>query len=242
MNTKAIILAAGKSSRLWPLTLETPKPLLDIGGTQPIARLVSMLTKLGIQDIVVAVGYKKEKFFDALGSRVRFREFSDFDTKNNLHTLWSIRDELTEDTLVLYADLVFEYEILQKLLLCKADICLTIDTNELRRESPQVKIEGGRIKKIDKDDSTCNFLGITKFSSRGARELVRAMEMLVADKPNAYYSDAINILIREGIEATPVDIAGSKWIEIDTLKDLEAAGKLIRTHLKNRFRSEMRDF
>ena len=113
------------------------------------------------------------------------------------------------------------------MLSCKSDVCLAIDTSELRRESPQVKMKDGHIVKIDKEDSTCNFLGITKFSYRGIQELLSAMEILVVDKPNAYYSDAINILIRKGIEATPIDIAGFKWVEIDTLEDIEIARKLI---------------
>ena len=227
MNTKAVILAAGAGSRLYPLTKDTPKGLLDINGTRPLVRLVGMLETHGVNDIVVAVGHKKEKIKEALGARVRFREFPDFDTKNNLHTLWSIRDELIKDTLVLYADLVFEREILKKMLLCTSDVCLAVDTSELRRESPQVKMKDGQIIKIDKEDATCNFLGITKFSYRGIKELLSAMEILVVDKPNAYYSDAINILIQKGIEATPVDIAGSKWVEIDTPKDLEIARKLV---------------
>lgn len=226
MSTKAIILAAGKSSRLYPLTLETPKSLLDIGGIQPIVRIVTLLENEGIKDITVVVGHKKEKIMSTLGSRVRYHEFPEFDTKNNLHTFWSVRDKIDGDTLVLYADLIFEPEVLKKMLAHPGDICLAIDTSALRQESPQVRIENGAIMKVDKENPTCNFLGITKLSRRGAEAFLMAIETLIENNPHAYYSDAINVLIEKGIPATPVDIAGSKWIEIDTHEDLEAAKKL----------------
>ena len=227
MSTKAIILAAGTGSRLYPLTKEMPKGLLDIEGVRPIVRQVDMLIEHGIDNILVAVGHQKEKIKEVLGSRVRFREFPDFDTKNNLHTLLSIRDELTTDSIILYADLIFEDEVLKRTLGGKGDICLTIDTSELRPGSPQVKMENGVITKIDKNNATCNFLGITKLSSAGAQKLVSEMELLRDHQPNAYYSDAIDSLIQKGIRVTPIDIAGAKWIEIDTLEDIEIAKHII---------------
>lgn len=226
MNTKAIILAAGTGSRLYPLTKETSKGLLDIGGTRPLVRLVDMLKAHGVRDIVVAVGYQKEKIKEALGSEVRFHEFSDFKTKNNLHTLLSMKDELNDHTLVLYADLIFEPEVLKRALAHTGDMALVVDTSGLRPGSPQVKIENDRITKIDKSDSTCNFLGITKLSQAGAQKLVAEMALL--REPNAYYSDAINSLIQNGYAVAHIDIAGTKWIEIDSPEDIEPAKKLIR--------------
>src|SRR3989338_8091308 len=104
MSTKAIILAAGKSSRLYPLTIDTPKGLLDIGGVQPIIRIVNLLAGEGIEDITVVVGHQKEKIMSALGSQVTFHDFLDFETKNNFHTLWSVREKIVGETLILYSD------------------------------------------------------------------------------------------------------------------------------------------
>lgn len=231
MNTNAIILAAGTGSRLLPLTASTPKPLLDIGGVQPIVRMVEMLAEQGIKDITVVVGYQKEKIMAALGSLVHFREYADFKTKNNLHTLWSVRDKIVGETLILYADCIFESALLQKTLQQKGDICVVVDRGALRPESPRAWFENGTLVRVGRDkrpdDNACNFLGITKLSPVGSRAFVSAMETLLPN-PNAYYSDAINVLIEKGIPANPIDVAGLQWIEIDSLQELETARALIK--------------
>ena len=129
---KAIILAAGRSSRLYPLTLETPKGLLDVGGQKPLLRLVGQLEKAGVDDIVVAVGHKKEKIQEALGGRVRYHEFPEYETKNYLHTLWSARHELDSECLILYADLMFDDEVLKKMIESPHHVSLAIDSGEVR--------------------------------------------------------------------------------------------------------------
>ncbi|MBI3336877.1 phosphocholine cytidylyltransferase family protein [Candidatus Peregrinibacteria bacterium] len=235
MSTKAIILAAGKSSRLYPLTIDTPKGLLDVAGVQPIVRIVHLLNKEGIEDITVVVGHKKEKIMSALGSAVTFHDFLDFETKNNFHTLWSIREKIVGDTLILYSDVIFESALLKKVLAPYAgDIALVIDTSAFRPESPRVRIDHGLITKIGKgkrtvtkEGFTCNFLGMTKLSPQGAKEFVKAMESLV-ENPDAYYSDAVSILIQNKIPVIPIDIAGLRWIEIDTLEELETARRLMK--------------
>ena len=58
---KAIILAAGKGSRLYPITLDKPKGLLEIGSETILDRLIRQFRAVGIDDIFLVVGYQKEK-------------------------------------------------------------------------------------------------------------------------------------------------------------------------------------
>ena len=51
-----MILAAGKGKRMWPLTENTPKPLLPLGGTTIIQRQIEELTKVGVKEIHVLIG------------------------------------------------------------------------------------------------------------------------------------------------------------------------------------------
>ena len=57
-----IILAAGQGSRMGKLTSATPKPLLPIGDTNVISRLISQLLKRGVKQITIVVGFKAETF------------------------------------------------------------------------------------------------------------------------------------------------------------------------------------
>ena len=61
---KAIILAAGKGTRLYPITLNKPKGLLEIGNETILGRLIRQFNELGIADILLVVGYQKEKLID----------------------------------------------------------------------------------------------------------------------------------------------------------------------------------
>lgn len=71
-STAALILAGGYGKRLRPLTDERPKPLLEVAGKPIIVWQVEWLRDHGITDIVVAVGYLKEKIIESLGSGSRY--------------------------------------------------------------------------------------------------------------------------------------------------------------------------
>ena len=68
MIENAIILAAGKGTRMWPLTDNTPKPLLPLGGTSIIQRQIRELAKVGVKKIHVLIGYQMKEISDHLGN------------------------------------------------------------------------------------------------------------------------------------------------------------------------------
>ena len=68
MIEKAMILAAGKGTRMWPLTENTPKPLLQLGGTSIIQRQIEALVKMGVKEIHVLIGYQMKEVSDHLGN------------------------------------------------------------------------------------------------------------------------------------------------------------------------------
>lgn len=65
--TQAMILAAGKGTRLRPLTLETPKPLVEVGGQPLIIWHIKALQAAGITDITINASWLADKLMDALG-------------------------------------------------------------------------------------------------------------------------------------------------------------------------------
>lgn len=65
--TTAIILAGGKGTRLRPLTYEVPKPLVPIKGKPLIMHTIEQLSKNGVKNFVIAVGYKAEEIIKTLG-------------------------------------------------------------------------------------------------------------------------------------------------------------------------------
>lgn len=69
---KAMILAAGRGTRLRPLTDETPKPLLLLGGKPLIAYHLESFAKIGIKEVVINVSYQAEKIQNTLGSGKKY--------------------------------------------------------------------------------------------------------------------------------------------------------------------------
>lgn len=80
----AIIMAAGVSSRFAPLSYEKPKALITVNGEVLIERQIRQLREVGINEIVVVVGYKKEQFYylkEKFG--VIIVENQEYNTRNN---------------------------------------------------------------------------------------------------------------------------------------------------------------
>lgn len=100
----AIVMAAGFGSRFVPLTYETPKGLLEVFGERMIECQIKQLLEASITDITIVVGYLKEKFeylIDKYGVKLVYNE--EYDTKNNLATLYHVR-HLLKNTYILSSD------------------------------------------------------------------------------------------------------------------------------------------
>ena len=119
---KAIILAAGRGTRLYPITLNKPKGLLEVGDETILDRLVRQFESSGIKDILIVVGYQKEHLINHFGDSVRYSYYEDFSKTNNLHTLWSVRNELNDDVIITFADLVVHQDIINLLVKSKKSL------------------------------------------------------------------------------------------------------------------------
>ncbi|WP_054842825.1 nucleotidyltransferase family protein [Vulcanisaeta distributa] len=69
---RALILAGGFGKRLQPLTLDRPKPLIEVGGKPILQWQIEWLSRQGIKDIVLAVGYLRTKVFEVMGDGSKF--------------------------------------------------------------------------------------------------------------------------------------------------------------------------
>lgn len=97
----AIILAAGFGMRMVPINTETPKGLLEIKGERLIERTIRQLHEVGITEIYVVVGFMKEQYeylIDEYG--VDLIVAPDYATKNNLHSLKTAVDHLSNSYII----------------------------------------------------------------------------------------------------------------------------------------------
>lgn len=104
---KAIILAAGFGSRMAPVTLDTPKPLVKVNGVRIIDTLLDSLVNKGINNIIIVRGYKKEKFDELLEKYpfIKFIDNPDYNVTNNISSLMKVLEYL-DNCYICEADLV----------------------------------------------------------------------------------------------------------------------------------------
>lgn len=103
---RAVIIAAGFGSRMVPITLNTPKPLVRVHGKRIIETLLEAIDKAGIPEIIIVRGYLGEQFNDLLDEypRIKFIENPLFNDANNILSTLLVKDSL-QNAYVLEADL-----------------------------------------------------------------------------------------------------------------------------------------
>lgn len=105
---RAILLAAGRGSRMRELTETTPKPMLKINGTRIIDTIIRGLLSNGIEEIYIVTGYLKERFQEVAADypQVKLVENPYAGQANNISSLYVVRD-LLENAMILEADQYF---------------------------------------------------------------------------------------------------------------------------------------
>lgn len=112
MDMKAIILCGGKGTRLHPFTDNLPKPLVPFGGEPLLFRIIDQLIESNIHDVMLTLGYRSEQIKNAvLSSKIKNCNITFSEESEPLGTAGSVlqcRNFITEDTLIISGDCVFE--------------------------------------------------------------------------------------------------------------------------------------
>lgn len=108
---KGIILAAGKGTRLYPLTLKFPKPLLKIKGETLLERNIKFFHSNNIKDITIVTGYMHEAF-DYYVEKYKLKKIvsTEYEYKNSASSLNLVRDIL-DDSLIINGDIYIKENI-----------------------------------------------------------------------------------------------------------------------------------
>lgn len=237
----AVLLAAGISSRLRPLTNSTPKSLLLVGGKPLLLRSLEALRKSGVQRCIIITGYLSEMIEDfiknlGLGLEIHFVYNRDFASTNNNYSLWLARPMVeTRRMLLLDADILFDQRIVARLNDSPHENALVMrSSNDLGREEIKVELDrSGRVLHIGKelDPTTCagESVGIERFSVETTSKLFDVLER--RKRNNEFYEASFQEVIDQGAKIYAVDSGELPCIEIDTPDDLAAAEQLVHRML-----------
>jgi phosphoenolpyruvate mutase len=213
-----IIPAAGKD----PVFTKQPKSLIRVAGRPILSYQLENIRKTGLNQIVIVRGHEGEQFDKEFSDEnLTFYDNAHYDDKHSLYSLFRAQDHMKDGFLLIYSDILFNHEHLQKLIDSDKDIVLLVDNSyrfhkheidkkldlvisKRQRKShyyrslqPTGLVELTRIgKKINVDAADYEFIGMAYFSEEGARILRKV------------YQDCQETIEGEFHEAESFDLAG----------------------------------
>ena len=229
----AIVLAAGASPEMGELTADKPKAMLDVKGKPVLGHQVESLNAAGIKDISVVVGWKKEAI-----DLPNLRTYTAEDSSGEVASLMGAAAELDRRTLVLYGDLLFDREIVERLMQTEGDVVLVVDRSNLeaRENRDLVHTTNGAVGRgqrflhgersdtlekigVDLDSANGEWIGMLMLSQKGAAAMKDHADALADD---AALTDLLQALVDKGLTVNTIDTYKG-WMEIDTFEDYQRA-------------------
>lgn len=238
---QALMLAAGKGSRLGRYTKDNTKCMLEVNGKTLLERCIDALKEANINKLVLVLGYKKENVINyikekGLDKKIKieyvFNEV--YDTTNNIYSLFLAKDIFKrEDTILLESDLIYEPSIIKELIESKYDNAAVLAKYEQWMDGTVVTLDSEKnilefIEKQDFDYDKINkyykTVNIYKFSKEYIEKYyIPFLEAYVkAYGNNCYYELVLKVI--SGINKSLLKgyvIKNKKWYEIDDCQDLD---------------------
>ena len=238
---RAVVLAAGRGSRLHTLTGDAPKCLTEIGGEPILERALHALAKQGITEVVVVIGYMGAMVRSRIGPRfdgidILYVEAPDYATTNNIRSLWDARDYLDQDLVLLEADVVFDTAVVETLLAQSSSSAAVAPFEPALSGTVVRRNSAGQVTsfilgaeqglQFDSKD-TFKTVNIYVLREQLLREqfLPRLSKAIAAGRVNEYYETIFRDCVADPtaeVDIAAVDVSANRWSEIDDDRDLDA--------------------
>jgi L-glutamine-phosphate cytidylyltransferase len=231
---QAIILAAGRGSRMGDVTADKPKCLAVLAGKALLEWQLAALDSAGMRSIAVVGGYRKDLL---TSKRYRLLDNPDWATTNMVGTLRCASALLREaPTLVSYSDIVYRPDRVEALAAAKADIAISYDTKwqslwrarfadpladaeTFREDNGWLTTIGERAKRME--DIQGQYIGLLKFTPAGWSQIEQVLSTLAFDEQRRIdMTNLLRVLLVRGIRVRCVAGAGA-WCEVDNSADLQ---------------------
>jgi choline kinase len=245
---RAIVIGAGRGSRLQHETNEIPKTLVEVMGRPMLDWVLEALAAGGFsrERVVFVCGYA-EHAVRATHPELEFVRNDDWQNNNILLSLMYARQHMREGFVSTYGDIVYEPAVVERLVASPHDIVLGCDVRWRRRyvhrsqhpesDAEKLRADDARVIEISRhipsEAASGEFIGVMKLSPRGAELFCDAFDRAQAEFAGrefregrrfekAYLIDLLEHMLEQGIHMHRVDTLGG-YMEIDTLQDLAMA-------------------
>ncbi|MEE9176563.1 MAG: phosphoenolpyruvate mutase [Thermodesulfobacteriota bacterium] len=238
----AVILAASRGEELGSLTEDRPKAMIPIGGKPLLHRMIGILNEIGIKNIAVVRGYRKEMI---TASNITYIDNDDYANSKEVYSLYLARNQIHGDTLISFGDILYKKYIPMNILEEEGDIGIVVDSDwqesrnrgryadyvccnrtyhkEYFKQRFTLKYMGNDVNESQIDGE---WIGLFKVTKRGAKELQDVLQDLSkrSDFKSLRMSVLFNELVQRGNEIYVLHIRGN-WLDLDDLSDLYKASE-----------------
>ncbi|PFA18439.1 CTP--phosphocholine cytidylyltransferase [Bacillus cereus] len=219
---RAILLAAGMGTRLRPLTLTTPKSLVEVNGKPMLERQIEYLQEIGVEEIIVVTGYLAEKF-DYLVDKynVKLVHNDKYNVYNNIYTMYLVREYL-QDAYVMDADVYLHRNIFIEN--PESSLYFSAKKEDFRNEWIIKHDENRKVYDIEIGDGDDDYIlcGISYWSKEDGVHIVKKLEEVVdqEDFGELYWDNIVKDNIQD-LNVHLYKIDSNDSFEIDSIEDLK---------------------
>lgn len=229
---KAVLLNSGIGKRMRPFTYDNPKCLAKINADTILEHEIKNLLHYGIWEIIITMGPFEEKIRDLV--KKRFPEVNAVyimsdkpDSTNYIYSMWLARDLLNDDLILMHGDMVFEKDLLGRLINSEHKNCVLVN-NKIKVPEKDFK---GRIKEGIVKEIGVNVFGqdafflapVYKLSKNSITKWMQEIEKFVQRGELTVYAENAFNNISGTIKLYPLYYQEDFCMEIDNFEDLETA-------------------
>jgi len=241
---QAIMLAAGKGSRLGKYTKDNTKCMLEVNDITLLERTINALKIANVNKLILVLGYKMENVKKYVEKNIKDMEIIyvdnyDYDKTNNIYSLYMAKDYLAQDdTILLESDLIYDESIIKKLIESPYESAAVVAKYEQWMD--------GTVVVTDRNDSILNFIEKKDFRYDDIEKYYKTVNIYKFSKEfsNKYYlpfleaymsshgkSDYYELVLKvivgfENCGLKAFKLTDEHWYEIDDCQDLDIASTL----------------
>lgn len=231
---KAVILAAGPGKRIRAVAPDLPKALVPVAGLPLLQRTLASLRDRDFSEIIITTGYQAGKIEDFLSDvprndlpPIRTVLNDRYENTNYIYSLWLAREALAnEDVLLIHGDMIFDPELLTRLLAHPKSAVLVSQATEPSKKDFNARIENGQVVEIGlhpggTDIHPC--MPLYKWKADDFSVWMKSIHSFISEgNVKCYAEDAFNAL--DGtVPLDPLWFGDELCMEVDTAEDLALA-------------------
>lgn len=231
---KAILLAAGRGSRMQAATAQRPKCLTELAGKPLLTWQTEALQAAGVEEIALVTGYRE----DLLAEKTPHRFHNpDWANTNMVASLRCAAPWLSSHPcLISYSDIVYHPALVKALMAVDDDIAITYDTaweslwqlrfSDVLADAETFRLDGkGHLTEIgkkpqSKEEIQGQYMGLLRFTPAGWEKVMRVLNTLPPERQQKLdMTSLLNLLLAHGEAIRTVPVQG-QWCEVDSQSDV----------------------